>query len=259
MNPDLPSEAPGAGAFLTAAWHHLAMVTWDIDPHVLQPRVPQGTELDTWQGRTFVSLVGFRFLDTRVRRVAVPFHRHFEEVNLRFYVRRRAADGWRRGVVFVREIVPRRAIASIARWCYNEPYVALPMRHRIEMHDRSGLVEYGWRFRAARNGSRAWQHLRVHTTGAAQLAAPDSEESFITEHYWGYTAQRDGGTLEYRVEHPPWKVWQGVKSDVDVRVEVEALYGAEFVPALATRPASAVVADGSPVTVYTGERLPEGA
>src|SRR5262245_9199655 len=114
--------------FLTAEWRYLAMINYEVDPAILHPYIPRGTELDRWQGRTFVSLVGFLFLKTRVLGLWVPFHSDFEEVNLRFYVRRRAPDGWRRGVVFIREVVPRRAIATVARVFYNENYVARRMR-----------------------------------------------------------------------------------------------------------------------------------
>src|SRR5690606_40211851 len=96
-------------------WRRLVMLNYDVDPAVLRPLVPHGVELDTWEGRYLVSVVGFQFLDTRLLGVPVPFHRDFDEINLRFYVRRRADDGWRRGVVFVKEIVPRRALAAVAR------------------------------------------------------------------------------------------------------------------------------------------------
>src|SRR5438128_566574 len=133
-------------AFLTAEWRNLVMLNYAVDPRLLEKFVPAGTELDTWQGKTFVSLVGFRFLNTRVRGIAIPFHRNFNEVNLRFYVRRLEGNEVRRGVVFIREIVPRRAIATVARVAYNEPYVALPMSHRIESRTQGGLdVEYAWR------------------------------------------------------------------------------------------------------------------
>src|SRR5207248_2650166 len=124
-----------------------------------------------------------------------PFHRDFEEVNLRFYVRRKAYDGWRRGVVFIKEIVPRTAIALVARTFYNEPYIALPMAHRIE--GTSGLVrsaEYSWRFVGKQSA------LKLFTDGDAQPLRAGSEAGFITEHFWGYSKQRDGSTLEYRVE-----------------------------------------------------------
>ena len=110
------------------------MLNYEVSPALLRPRVPAGTELDSWNGATLASMVGLRFLDTRVMGIPVPGHRHFDEVNLRFYVRRRGEDGeWRRAVVFVRELVPRRAIALVARWCYHAPYVAVPMRHEIRM------------------------------------------------------------------------------------------------------------------------------
>jgi hypothetical protein len=117
--------------FLTAEWRQLAMLNYEIDPARLRPLVPAGTEIDLWEGRAFISVVGFLFLNTRVRGIAFPCHQNFEEINLRFYVRRHAADGWRHGVVFVRELVPRAAIAFIARKFYNENYLALPMWHRI--------------------------------------------------------------------------------------------------------------------------------
>ena len=78
----------GPRPFLTARWEHLAMLNFEIDPQRLAPLVPTGTELDFHEGRTFVSIVGFVFRDTRVRGWAIPRHRDFEELNLRFYVRR---------------------------------------------------------------------------------------------------------------------------------------------------------------------------
>lgn len=236
------SERP----FLTAEWRSLAMLNYEIDPAVLRPLVPRGTELDAFEGRTLVSVVGFLFLDTRVLGVPVPFHRDFEEVNLRFYVRRRDTEGWRRAVVFVRELVPRRAIAWLARALYNEPYRALPMRHRVDL--ATGEVTYEWRH-AGR-----WHRIEAETVGAPTLPAPGSEEEFVTEHYWGYTAQRDGGCKEYRVEHPPWPAWQVRRARLDC--DIARLYGPPFAEALSARPRSAFVAEGSAVTVYAGRRLP---
>src|SRR3954447_19553034 len=137
-----------APVFLTGQWKYLAMLNYEIDPAILDARVPRGTELDSWNGKTMVSVVGFMFLETRVLGMKIPFHVRFEEVNLRFYVRRKAEDGWRRGVVFIKEIVPRRAIAMGARIFYNENYIARRMRHRIELAESTverGGVEYGWR------------------------------------------------------------------------------------------------------------------
>lgn len=240
------------GRFLSAHWRYLAMLNYEIDPALLQPYVPAGTELDTWQGKTYASMVGFLFLRTRVLGVPVPFHRDFEEVNLRFYVRRQdPTEGWRRGVVFVKEIVPKPAIAWIARLAYGEKYVHLPMRHRLEYNDGDGsspgLVEYGWRL-AGR-----WQRLGLMPAGTAQAATPGSEEEFITEHYWGYSAQRRGDTVEYQVEHPRWQVWQAQESWFEC--DVAALYGPQFVETLADPPSSAFLARGSDVVVRRGRTV----
>lgn len=240
--------------FLTAEWRFLAMLNYEIDPRLLRPYVPAGTELDVWQGRHYASLVGFLFLDTRLLGYPVPFHRHFEEVNLRFYVRRKGPEGWRRGVVFVKEIVPKLAIAQVARVVYNENYVARPMRHLLERSSgdverlRAGsVVEYGWR---ERDG---WQRLAVQIAGTAQPLQPGSEAEFITEHYWGYAAQRDGSCVEYQVEHPPWQVWESSAAEFDC--DVAQVYGPQFVEPLRVKPVSAFVAAGSPIIVRRGVRL----
>ncbi len=224
------------------------MLNYELDPSVLARRVPAGTDLDLSNGKCFVSMVGFRFLDTRILGLPVPFHKSFEEVNLRFYVRREAADGARRGVVFVREIVPRRAIAWVARTIYNESYIALPMRHQDELdREARATVAYEW------HHAGRWNRLGVTVEGQPRLVDEASEAAFITEHYWGYCRQRDGSTLEYRVDHPRWRVWQAAEAVFDC--DLQALYGGEFRDALSGAPSSAFVADGSPVIVRRGARL----
>jgi len=239
-------------AFLTAEWRHLAMVSYAVDPAVVRPLVPAGTELDDWQGRTFVSLVGFLFLDTRVRGIRIPLHRDFEEVNLRFYVRRRTSEGWRRAVVFVKELVPRLAIALMARIFYGENYVAVPMSHRIEVANGRAeairRVSYRWRFEGRDN------EISVTARGEAHEIAAGSEQEFITEHYWGYVRRQNGSTLEYKVDHPRWRAWTAQEARVEC--DVARLYGERFAEYLTGTPTSAFLADGSEVTVFTRTRLP---
>lgn len=234
--------------FLTAEWRWLAMLNYEIDPHILAPYVPAGTELDFWNGKTYISLVGFLFRDCRVRGFSIPFHRHFEEVNLRFYVRHKADDGWRRGVVFIKELVPRWAIAFIARTFYNENYFALPMAHRIEtLPDETRAVAYSWQFQHSEN------FMKVTTCRMPYQPAIGSQPEFITEHYWGYARQRDGSTMEYRVEHPRWQIWDTAAAEV--HCDVANLYGKEFCEFLDREPASAFLADGSEVKVCHGVKL----
>jgi uncharacterized protein len=238
-------QRPLPGVFLTAEWRWLAMLNFEVESAVLAPRVPEGTELDASKGRTLVSVVGFRFLDTRVLGAAVPLHGDFDEVNLRFYVRRRAEEGWRRGVVFVRELVPRRALSWVARVVYGEPYRAVPMRHALDI--AGGLVSYAWRWRGV------WSSLNLSFRGEPRLPADGSEEEFITEHFWGYTARGAGGSNEYRVEHPRWRVWPAASASLEC--DVAALYGAEFAGALSGAPSSAFLAEGSAVSVRRAARL----
>ena len=246
------SQMPGV--FLTAEWRDLAMLNFEVDPMMLRPLVPAGTELDDWRARTFVSVVGFLFLKTRVLGMAIPFHRNFEEVNLRFYVRRRMSDGWRRAVVFVKELVPRTAIALTARMVYGENYLAVPMSHGVEVKAGGGpairRVFYCWKFNGREN------QIQMTVQGDAQKIEPGSQEEFITEHYWGYTRRRDGGTREYRVDHPRWRVWTA--RDARLEGDIARLYGEQFVEPLQAPPASAFLADGSEVMVSKGSSLPVG-
>jgi uncharacterized protein YqjF (DUF2071 family) len=221
------------------------MLNFAIDPAILKPWVPRGTELDAWNGQTHVSVVGFRFLDARIRGWSIPFHRNFEEVNLRFYVRRRTDEGWRRGVTFVKELVPRRAVAWVARAVYGENYESLPMSHTVRQDsapDQMSLaIAYRWR------SARQWQGIRLTASGEPREADPSSEEEFITEHYWGYTNARGRG-FEYYVEHQRWRLWRA--TDARLECDVERLYGRPFVESLTVPPTSAFLAEGSEVKIY---------
>ena len=229
--------------FLTADWRDLALMNYEIDSEVLSPYVPEGTEIDLWEGRCYVSVVGLRFLKTKLLGVPIPFHRDFPEVNLRFYVRREVEGEIRRGVVFIKEIVPRHAVTWVARTFYNENYVTLPMREEIT----ADSYRYEWRSKGT------WYRLSVETHGDWSVPDLDSEASFVAEHYWGYAAQRDESTLEYEVEHPRWRM---AKADqVEYECDVAGLYGEEFVEALSREPVSAFMAEGSEVVVRRGVRL----
>jgi uncharacterized protein len=241
-------ETSTTGRFLAAEWRDLAMLNYEVDPGLLRKLVPAGTELDFWRGKAFISLVGFRFLKTKVFGIPVPFHGDFEDVNLRLYVLRREGSDVKRGVAFIREIVPWRAVAASARTVFNENFVALPMSHRIVGNGDTMNVEYAWRFRGA------WSRIILATNGTPALPKEGSEEQFIAEHYWGYAAQHDGGCLEYRVEHPSWRVW--ASHEAKFEGDAEELYGRDLAAALKNPPASAFLAEGSAVTVYRGKRLP---
>jgi uncharacterized protein YqjF (DUF2071 family) len=229
-------------AFLSAEWRNLVMLNYRVDPAILEKFVPRGTELDSFQGATYVSVVGFQFLHTRIFGVfPIPFHVNFDEVNLRFYVRRREGREVRRGVVFVKEIVPRRAIAQVARWSYGEKYFACPMRHTIS-GTGSPCAAYEWKSRGT------WCAVGAEASSAAFLPLEGSLEQFITEHYWGYSIKRDGQSAEYRVSHVPWRV--RIASQAHFTGDGDVLYGAGFGDYLSRPPDSAFIAEGSEIQVH---------
>jgi uncharacterized protein len=236
---------PQPRVFLTAEWKQLLMLNYSVAPALLLPFLPFGTEIDSFEGRTYVSLVGFQFNDTRVAGFAIPFHRSFEEVNRRFYVRRLE----KRGVVFMRELVPKIAIAATARLFYGEKYSRVPMAHRIYTKPGKTAVEaeYSWGSGPRRSA------MRLETTGESYLPSEGSLSQFITEHYWGYAAQSDGGCIEYEVQHPRWTVSDA--KHASFLGEGAHFYGPAFGTVLMRPPDSAFLAEGSAVTVFRGTRI----
>jgi uncharacterized protein YqjF (DUF2071 family) len=235
--------------FLTAEWRKLIMAQYTVSPATLAPWLPSGTTLDLYHDRCYVSLIGFLFDRVRIKGIPVPFHTRFEEVNLRFYVRRTEADGsFKRGVVFIRELVPRFAISLIANKLYEEPYATVPMRRSI-MHTADSLqVDYGWKYR------KKWHTIAAEASPTPQPILPGSEEDFITEHYWGYTKRTRGATSQYGVKHPHWLTYPIRRYKIDA--DFAALYGPSFAALNYQEPASVLMAEGSEVSVDTGTRLP---
>jgi len=237
--------------FLEAEWRHLALFNYEIDPELLEPLVPEGTTLDLWGGRALVSIVGFMFLDTRLLGVPIPLHASFEEVNLRYYVKREVGDEVRRGACFIKEFVPKPAVSVVARLLYNEPYSNARMDHSHMVMDEDAAASrslmYSWR-------KRDWEsRMELSFDGPLNEMAPGSEEEFVAEHYWGYTRQRDGGTVEYAVEHPRWEVASA--RDARLVCDVAKVYGEQYVDALTQAPSSVFYAEGSAVKLYPGVRI----
>jgi uncharacterized protein YqjF (DUF2071 family) len=224
--------------FLKAQWRDLVLLSFEAEPRVFDPFLPRGVDLDDWRGRTFFSLIGFRFLETRLLGFPIPFHGDFPEVNLRFYVRRRTPEGVRRGVVFIQEMVPKRAVVTLARRLYGENYLRVPMTNRVEP-GRS--AQYTWRIAGKEN----WISARTASPGA--VPAPDSLETFIVDHHWGYTRTRDGGCMEYEVERPAWRVYPVESHEMSIDGDLPL--------AIPSTPDSVIFAEGSEVAVSFGRRI----
>ena len=233
--------------FLTAQWLKLAMANYAVDPRILAPLVPKGTELDDWNGTHYISLVGFMFMGTHVKGIAVPFHKDFEEVNLRFYVRYKENGEWKRGVVFISEIVPKPAISWVANTIYKEHYTTMPVQQLFNKQADQLSVGYTWKKKAVQH------QLAVKAELMTRPLAENSFEEFITEHFWGYSGKPGGKTVEYQVAHPRWNIFP-VKEHV-VQCDFGQLYGSGFDFLNQQAPVSVFLAEGSPVQIFTKKLL----
>ena len=223
------------------------MVNYPVDPKILQPYLPCRTELDSFNGVHYVSLVGFLFANTKILGIPFPFHQTFEEVNLRFYVRYKEGNQWKRGVVFLKEIVPKRMITFVANSLYGENYTTHAMKHNFTFSDNGFQVEYRWKV------NNEWNYLKaIAETNLCEIAE-GSEEEFITEHYWGYTYVNDSCSGTYQVIHPRWKVHK--VNEYQIFCQTEKLYGTAFAHTLQQKPSTVFLAEGSPISVMKGSKI----
>ena len=228
-------------SFLKAEWRKLIMVNYEVSPEVLKNYLPKGTELDFYNGKCYVSLVGFMFKKTKLLGVKIPFHSDFEEVNLRFYVKRKINNEVKRGVVFIKEIVPKPALTFVANTIYKENYVTLPMSHKWEENHNIMDIEYSWKLNNNQN------FMKVTADKISNEIEKNSEIEFIAEHYWGYSKGVKNETTEYEVKHVKWKYYPIKTHTVSVNFEVN--YGLEFNFLNNKEPSSVMLLEGSGISV----------
>lgn len=228
-------------SFLTAEWNNLAMINYVVDPKILEKYVPPGTELDFFEGKCYVSFIGFLFENVRVLGLKIPFHSDFEEVNLRFYVRRFENGVWKRGAVFISEIVPKFAISFVANTFYNEHYRTLPMKHTLKVNENSREFIYQWKV------NNNWNTIQVETDKNPVKIEVGSEAEFITEHYFGYNKVSETETIEYQVTHPRWQQYEVTKNNS--AIDFEGVYGKEFAFIKDLEATSVFLAVGSKISI----------
>lgn len=229
--------------FLSAKWNNLIMANYIINPDYLLKYLPVGTEIDLWENKCYVSLVGFMFNDTKVLGFKIPKHTDFEEVNLRFYVKHLENGEWKRGVVFIKEIVPKQAITFVANTLYKENYQTFSMHHEDKLEAEIRTVAYHWK-----NHSIAVKAYDFSTT-----IDPDSEAEFITEHYFGYTKYNENTTYEYEVKHPKWN--QYTIKNYNINVDFKEVYGLDFEFLDHVKPNSVFLVDGSEISVANKRKI----
>lgn len=234
-------------SFLKAEWRKLALFNYEVPPEILKKHLPTGTELDLWQAKCYVSVVGFMFQNTKLLGVKIPFHVNFEEVNLRFYVKRIVNGEVRRGVVFIKEIVPKWALSFVANTVYNEHYETRQMRHQWTSENDTLTVEYQWKL------PESWQGISIKASATSIPIAEESEAEFITEHYWGYAKVSSTKTNEYEVTHPRWLQYSVL--DYKVQCNFKENYGQEFAFLNEAEPVSVLLAEGSEITVESKKTI----
>jgi uncharacterized protein YqjF (DUF2071 family) len=246
---------------LTAEWRNLLLLNFAVPTELIARLVPPGTEPDLHDGQSYISVVGFRFQNVRLFGLPFPGHTNFPEINLRYYVRRTVGNEIRRGVVFVREIVSRRAVAILANRLYNENYITRRMRSDSQIAGPTlapnDTLDYSWksvpnRWRLSSMSDR-WNRLAARVAAPLANPQPGSLEEFMVEHYWGYTHGRDGTTREYRVAHPPWRI--APADNVTWDCDIPLTYDTPLADFLAAPPTSAIIAEGSPIQVFRGHTI----
>lgn len=227
--------------FLKAQWQNLIMVNYEIEPAFLLPYLPKGVELDYFQGKVYVSLVGFLFKNSSIFTIPIPLMGTFEEVNLRFYVVRKVGNELRRGVVFINETVPNKIVAWVANKLYKEHYTAIPTKHQWILNSHKKEIQYRWKVQSK------WNSMKVVAAATKQKMATGSIEEFIFEHYYGYTKVNEQHSIEYKINHPSWEI--NTIQHYEIDCDFAAFYGNHFALLNNTKPYSVMLAEGSAISV----------
>ncbi len=227
--------------FLTAQWENLVMANYEIDPEILMPYLPKGTELDFFEGKTYVSLVGFMFIKSKIFGIPAIGLGTFEEVNLRFYVTRKEGEITKRGVVFINETIPNKIVAWVANQLYKEHYIAIPTKHSWKISNENKQIAYSWKMK------NDWNSIIVNASSSKDSMQKNSVEEFIFEHYFGYTKVSETETVEYYIQHPSWQINQ-VRT-FEINCNFEEMYGKDFAFLSDKKPDSVMLAEGSDIAV----------
>lgn len=230
-----------AKTFLKAHWNNVVMINYTVPKQVLIPYLPYGVELDDFQGNYYISLVGFKFLRSSLFGIPIPFFGSFDEVNLRFYVKRKVNDEYRRGVVFICELVPYSIVATLANKLYKEHYRKAKIQSKIVMSKGHKSISYEWEI----NNQKSAIDIRFDDVEIEILH--NSHEEFIYEHYYGFTKVNEKETWEYKVNHERWSVNKYLGHQINCNFE--NLYGKAFAFLNNQEPHSVYNAVGSKVDI----------
>ena len=226
--------------FLRANWENLIMANYEIEPSTLAPYLPKGVELDFHNNKTYVSLVGFMFKNTRLFGLPIPFFGSFEEINLRFYVKKIENRKIKKGVVFINETVPFKIVALLANKLYKEHYISIPTKNSIDITENKD-IKFEWKI------NDRWNSLAVKSDTNKYKIEQGTIEEFIFERYFGFTKLSDISSQEYKIHHPKWMTHKILNSKIDC--DFKSMYGDSFSILNNQTPDSILLAEGSQVSV----------
>lgn len=227
--------------FLKARWENIIMANYAVEPELLSAYLPKGVTLDLYNNKAYVSLVGFMFKKTRLFNIPIPWLGTFEEINLRFYVVRQEGNTLKRGVVFVNETIPYKAVAWMANKLYKEHYTAIPTRHFWKIKNNIKDIRYEWKI------NNEWNNIQVQASTTSEEITNTSFEEFIFEHYYGYTKINDHATEEYKIKHPRWKINKVLHANINCNFNT--MYGTAFSHLNNIESDSVFIAEGSAIEV----------
>jgi uncharacterized protein YqjF (DUF2071 family) len=177
-------------------WTDLLFAHWPVDPEPLRQRLPNGLELDLYDGQAWLGIVPFRMSDVAPRGLpAMPVLSVFPEVNVRTYVR----HGERNGVWFLSLDAASRLTVAGARLAFHLPYFLADM----SIESRGDGVAY----RSERRGqgeATALLEMTYGPTGPVRYAEPGSFEAWSTDRLRLFAADADGRILRTEIRHARW-------------------------------------------------------
>jgi uncharacterized protein YqjF (DUF2071 family) len=191
-NSDSLEEPPAVWPVMLQRWHEIAFFHWSCDPAVLRPRLPGRVQIDTFNGKAWISLTPF--LLTGLRPPLAPYRLGlvFPETNLRTYVVGPNGPG-----IWFFSLDAKRLIAVLgARWTYGLPYYWARMRVEIGENQNAYFSS---------RGQRAETQIRIAKEGRIVQQSP--LDIFLTARFRLYSTFRDR-LLTAEVSHPAWELNQ---------------------------------------------------
>src|SRR4051812_45302919 len=208
-----PWPLPSSPWYMRMSWHDLLFAHWPIAPETLQPLIPAGLTLDTFDGQAWVSVVPFRMSEVVLRQAPeLPWLSAFLELNVRTYV---TIDD-KPGVWFFSLDAANPIAVAVARRWFHLPY----FRARMGLQRDGDWIAYHSE-RRHRGFPLGEFRGRYRPTGPSYLSQHGSLETWLTERYALYSADLHGRIFRGDVHHVPWPL-QPADAEIAVNTVCDA-------------------------------------